>query len=112
MVHNALTHGGDSDVDAMVAVALEPQGNNLQGVVLDLGRGVCDDDDPIGALRNAVTDSKRSLGGLSTLTSREPRATLRLAAGRGRVRWTRDETRIWGVETRFGGFAASLELHL
>jgi len=111
MIHNALTHGADSDVDALVAVALEPQSNNLQGVVLDLGRHICDDDDPVRALRAAVAESKRSLGGLSTLTLRETPATVRLAAGRGRGRW-KDETRVREVETRFGGFAASLELHL
>jgi hypothetical protein len=111
-MHNALTHGADSDVDAMVAVVLEPQSNNLQGVVLDLGRGVCDDEDPVGALRAAVAKSKGALGGLSTLMRRETPATVRLAAGRGRVRWTKDETRVRDVETRFGGFAASLEVHL
>jgi hypothetical protein len=112
MAHNALTHGEDSDVDVIVAVALEPQSNNLQGVVLDLGRRVCDAADPVGGLRAAVAQSKDSLGGLSTLMLRETPATVRLAAGRGRVRWTRDETRVREVETRFGGFAASLELHL
>jgi anti-sigma regulatory factor (Ser/Thr protein kinase) len=114
---NSLVHATESRIDVITAACLEPQGNDMQIVTVDLGQTIAGQDDPEAALRDAVARSREGLGlhGLNSIVELGQRrgadVSVRLAAGTARARNRGGRWRYESERVHVPGFVAGFDIH-
>lgn len=114
LIENGLVHARDSAIGVLAAACLEPQGNDVQIVAVDLGSSIAAQDDPLSALRDVVGRSRGGVHGLVTLADLAERRgadiSLRLASGVGRATYRGGRWR-YSPGPPVPGFVAGYEIH-
>jgi hypothetical protein len=114
LIDNGLVHATDSPIGVLAAACLEPLGNDVQMVAIDLGRSIAAQDEPQAALRDVVGRSRGGVHGLVTLADlaerRSADVSLRLASGTGRARYRHGRWR-YSRGPLVPGFVAGYEIH-
>ncbi|MCW2993599.1 MAG: hypothetical protein JWQ18_1094 [Conexibacter sp.] len=112
-IDNARKYGDENaPVGPVICAALEPQSNDLQLVVCDLGSDAPADGQA--ALRDAVSRSRETLGGIQSLVALRRNGmdlSVRLAFGAGRAHHRTHRAWRFSTFAAVPGFIAGVEIH-
>ena len=93
-IDNALTHAGTSPIGVVTTVAFDPAANSVQVVSTDLGPDLVDPEDAeqylLGVRQHATAIHSNFAHLVQASSRRGISATLTLASGPGRLRWSAD----------------------
>lgn len=113
-IDNARLHARRAPTPVVLCAMLEPQGNDLQLVAVDLGQSLVRSPHAAAALRQMIAGGRREQRGLYWLAT-APRGGLtvsvRISAGTGRARWRSGQSWHFRSGPEVPGFVAGFEVH-